>query len=103
MPGWNKLKEVFDDEFSTEKKKPAMMILVITDGEAEDLDLFDHALLKDRQAYVVIALLGYGKSHQEALRSFINVAHKNPHVRLIPFESETDPTKIAQTLLKMIQ
>lgn len=102
--GWRKLKAVYEEEFGNAKKKPILMALIITDGEALDNDEFDKLLLHDHESFAVIAVLGYGEEHEKALKCYASVAKKNPRVKVIPyFDSETDPKVIANTLLKMIQ
>lgn len=79
------------------------MVLVITDGEAEDTEQFAQALqsIGDR-AYVTLAIVGYGSDHDQALRAYNRVAEYNRHVKVLPFAGETDPNVIAQALIKMI-
>ncbi len=104
MPGWDKLIETYEDEFGTGPNRPKLMALVITDGEALDSHVFVDALDQSPDAYVTIALLGYGKAHDDALRSFKKLYEHHPErVRLLSFESETDPRVISSALIQMIQ
>ena len=105
MPGWNLLQSVYYKEFGKlpEKERPLLLALVITDGEAMDIDAFSAALERDSKSYVVIAILGYGAEHDDALRSFNNVAQRNYRVKVITLQAETDPESIARTLLRMIE
>ena len=52
--------------------------------------------------YVELAVVGYGAEHDAAYRSFCDVAARNKHVRVTPFDSHTNPDKIAKILYKMI-
>jgi hypothetical protein len=105
MPGWDELKDVYMEEFGNREPadRPLLMGLVVTDGEADDLNEFAEALKDDHNSYVVIALLGYGRDHDIALESFNRVANENPRVKVIPFGSKTSPKMIADTLLRMIE
>lgn len=106
MPGWKLLLDVYNEEFGNRSAEtaPILMALIITDGEAEDLQTFINALDSTPQAYITIALLGYGKEHMKALHGFQQLYQRHSHrVRLIPFESETDPTRIASAMIKMVE
>jgi len=106
VPGWNKLKQVYNEEFGDRKveDQPLLMALVITDGEAEDSGEFATLLLGQKaNIFVTVAVIGYGVEHNEAVRTYKYIADKNNHVRVIPFGAETDPRKIACTLLQMIE
>jgi len=105
MPGWNELKKTYDAEFgdSNVNDRPLLFALVITDGEAEDINEFAAILATDPNSYVVIASMGFGLEHDNALISFNNVAQSNPRVRVIPFKANTHPKTISNTLLKMIE
>jgi hypothetical protein len=105
MPGWDKLKEVYMDEFGerAEQDQPALLALVITDGEAADVQEFAHALKHDHKSYVVIAIMGYGTEHDRALQSFNQVAERNHRVKVITLSAATNPSSIARTLLRMIE
>jgi len=106
LPGWNKLFEVYRDEFGRQNPatRPTLMALIITDGEANDTAAFAATLssLRD-QAYAVIAIIGYGPDHDSAFQAYKQVESRNPHVRVIPFDSQSDPVIIAKTLLKMVE
>jgi len=106
MPGWRKLLHVFKDEFGKRRPKdrPVLMALVITDGEAEDGEEFGRALNSLHGAvFVTIAIIGYGRAHDECQAGYERLAQSNPHIRVVPLASETNPQVIADSLLKMIQ
>lgn len=97
--------EVFLEEFGhlNPEARPLLMALVITDGEAEDTNEFAQALRTiGERVYVTLAIIGYGAEHDQALRAYMKVAESNVHVKVLPFAGETDPSVIAQTLIKMI-
>jgi hypothetical protein len=78
IPGWQKLLEVYEEEFCEEEVKPLMMILVITDGEATDLAEFIATLEDNVQAYFTIALLGSGEEYENTFRSFWSLYQVQP-------------------------
>ena len=53
--------------------------------------------------YVVLAIIGYGPEHDQTLQAYQQVEAQNAHVRVIPFAGETDPEKIANALLRMME
>ncbi len=105
MPGWIALQSAYLEEFGQRavQDRPILLALIITDGDAKDITAFTSALANDHNSYCVIALLGYGQEHDAAYRSFMGVANQNNRVKIIPFEGNTNPAVIAETLLKMIE
>jgi len=106
MPGWNKLIEVYADEFGDRpiSQRPKLLALIITDGEARDFQKFAETIKKlGGNIYVELAIIGYGSEHDNALRSYQQAADQNPgHVEVRTFGSQTDPQQIAEGLLAMI-
>lgn len=103
MPAWKAALEDFLKEFGDEDEPPALLTLVITDGEATDAAEFARVLEKeDPSRYFAVAILGHGRGHDATLRSYQQVAQRNPkHVAVIPFESVTDPQAVADALILM--
>lgn len=106
VPGWNELIDTYNEEFGSlpADQKPALLALIITDGEARDIDEFTQVLAQARGGvYIVVALLGYGPEHDRAEAQWKQVAQQNPgHVQVMSFASETNPETIAHALLEMI-
>jgi hypothetical protein len=105
MPGWEKLVDVYLEEFGDVPKqdRPHLLALFITDGEADDTDQFAQTLAQAKGGvYVCIAILGYGAEHDRALQVYRQIEAQNNHVRVVTFGGETDPTVIADGLLSMI-
>jgi hypothetical protein len=106
MPGWNKLIEVYADEFGDRpvSQRPKLLALIITDGEARDFDKFAKTLKSlGGNIYVELAIVGYGIEHDNALKAYQQAADANPgHVEVRTFGSQTDPQQIAEGLLAMI-
>jgi len=106
LPGWNKLFEVYMEEFGGQNpaSRPILMALIITDGEANDTDAFAAALSSIRdQVYAVVAVIGYGPDHDAAFQAYKQVETRNSHVRVIPFDSQSNPIVIAKTLIRMVE
>lgn len=106
MPGWDKLLEVYADEFGNEppSARPKLLALIITDGEARDFHQFSQTLKSlSGNIYVELAIIGYGSEHDNALKDYQSAADANPgHVEVRTFGSQTDPQQIANGLLAMI-
>jgi len=105
MPGWEMLVGTYLAEFGDMPKqdRPHLLALVITDGEADDTAQFAKMLEQTKGGtYVCIAVLGFGQEHDAALATYRQIEATNSHVRVVTFESETDPTKIANDVLSMI-
>lgn len=105
MPGWEKLVEVYLEEFGDVPKldRPQLLALVITDGEADDTDKFAQTLAQAKGGvHVCIAILGFGEEHDRALKVYKDIETQNDHVRVVTFGSETNPDTIAQGVLSMI-
>jgi hypothetical protein len=106
MPGWNKLIEVYADEFGDRpvSQRPKLLALIITDGEARDFAKFAQTLKSlGGNIYVELAVIGYGSEHDNALKTYQQAADANPgHIEVRTFGSQTDPQQIAEGLLAMI-
>ncbi len=106
MPGFNMLLKTYSDEFGSEplEKRPLLMALVITDGEADDTEAFKNTVARATGSmYVVLVIIGYGAEHDRALHAYQQVEAQNAHVKVLPFAGETDPEVIASALFRMIE
>ena len=104
VPGWQVLKQAYNEEFGNRKEedKPLLMAVVITDGEADDVNEFAQIIRNDQSAYILIVLVGFGEDYQKAVFSFNNIQQVNKRVKVMSMGSQTDPHVIASTLLKMV-
>jgi hypothetical protein len=105
MPGWNMLVDTYMEEFGDQPKteRPAMLALVITDGEADDTNEFASTLAQAKGGtYVAVAIVGYGAEHDRALAAYQQIAAANEHVRVLTFAGETDPNVIADGLVSLM-
>lgn len=103
--GWNAIAGHYDDEFGDRpiQDQPRLAGLIITDGAAEDGDLFAELLAKQgKRTYIVVAVIGHGKAYERTVKQYTDIAKNNSHVRLLTFDSVTNPLIIARSLLALI-
>jgi len=107
MPGWRKIQQVYQEEFGTKPpdERPKLLLLVLTDGEADDTASFAQALSQiGGGTFVEIVITGYGAEHDQAFAAYQRVEQANQaHVRVTSLDSETNPETVARTLLRMIE
>lgn len=106
VPGWNLLMEHYAEEFGDRpvQDQPRLVGLVITDGEAEDARAFGDLLARQgSRTYVGVAVIGYGDAHDATVRQYETVAAaSNGHVRVLTFDSVTNPLVIARSMLALV-
>jgi hypothetical protein len=105
MPGWSLAVDDYMAEFGDTPKqdRPALLVLVLTDGEAEDMAEFEAECAKTGGGtYICVAVVGYGPDHDATLAAYQKLAAANPHVRAVSFGSETDPAVIAEGLNSLV-
>lgn len=105
MPAWRAAQEDYMDEFGDRDAldRPALLCLVITDGEATDAAEFGKVLESAGTGrYFAVAIVGHGEDHDKTLRSYQGAADKNPkHVTVLSFDSVTSPRVLADDLILM--
>lgn len=105
MPAWEAAQNDFLEEFGDRDvlDRPALLTLVITDGEATDAAQFEQVLRKAGPGrYFAVAIVGYGADHDSTLRSYQGAAQANPkHVTIMSFDSVTNPQELATDLILM--
>lgn len=105
MPGWQLAVDDYMEEFGDQPKqdRPALLTLVITDGEASDMPEFEAECAKTTGGtYICVAIVGYGPEHDATLAAYQKLAASNPHIRVVTFGSETDPNAIAEGLISLV-
>ncbi len=105
VPGWEKLVDIYTEEFGDRPKqdRPHLLALIITDGEAQDATEFAKVLEQQSSGtYVVVAVVGFGEDHDRTLAAYRSIAAGNSHVRVVTFGSSTDPKEISGALLSLI-
>ncbi len=105
MPAWRAAQEDYMSEFGDRDAmdRPALLTLVITDGEATDADQFAHVLASAGTGrYFAVAIVGHGTEHDRTLLAYQGAATSNPkHVTVLSFDSVTDPKVLANDLIVM--
>lgn len=105
MPGWQLAVDDYMEEFGDTPKqdRPALLVLVVTDGEAADMPEFEAECAKTSGGtYICVAIIGYGAEHDATLAAYQKLAASNPHIRVVSFGSETDPSTIAEGLTSLV-
>jgi hypothetical protein len=105
MPGWQLAVDNYMEEFGDTPKqdRPALLALVITDGEAKDMAEFEAECAKTTGGtYICVAIIGFGPEHDATLAAYQKLADANKHVRVVTFGSETDPDVIAEGLISLV-
>jgi hypothetical protein len=105
MPAWELAEQAYLEEFGETPAldRPALLTLVITDGEAKDAADFGKVLEQAKVGrYFCVAVVGFGPDHDQTLNTYRQVAASNPHVRLVTFGGETNPQTIADGLISLV-
>jgi hypothetical protein len=106
MPGWKLVVEDYLDEFGkkAEEDRPALVLLVITDGEAADMQQFEAECAKAHgHIYIAIAVVGYGPEHNDTVAAYEAISARNGHIKVYNFGSTTDPSTLAEGLLALVE
>lgn len=105
MPAWRAAQEDYMEEFGDRDAmdRPALLCLVITDGEATDAAEFGKVLeTAGAGRYFAVAIVGHGDDHDRTLASYQHAAQSNPkHVTVLSFDSVTNPRELANDLILM--
>ena len=113
MPAWKAALADYDEEFGDRDpdEQPVMEVVIITDGEADDWQAFGDVLEKATAKRVfVVAIVGHGPKHDATLQAYQSAVQKNQaqdkfgksHVKVVSFDSVTDPSEIATDLITMV-
>ena len=105
MPGWKLVVEDYLEEFGkqAEEDRPALLLLVVTDGEAADMAVFEAECARAHgHTYVAVAVVGYGADHDNTIAAYQKISASNNHVQVYNFGSTTDPTAFAEALLAIV-
>jgi len=79
-----------------------LLALLLTDGEAADLQALEAALLQDPRVFVLVALVGFGADHDASFVSFQGLAARNQRVKLVSFTGEQNARAIGDTLSRIV-
>jgi len=104
-PALRKLTDLYMEEFgdTPDIDRPLQLTVVLTDGEASDLDDVVAWLSKlSSRTFVVFAVLGFGPDHDHALAAYRQVEANNKQMRVVTVGGSTNPDEIANALLSLI-
>ncbi len=105
---WQAAQDAYLEEFGQVPvtTRPALLTLVITDGEAADAAEFAEVMRgagASSNMYFCIAIIGFGTEHDATLQSYRAVEAANPdHVRVVTFGGESDPQAVANALISLV-
>jgi hypothetical protein len=106
MPGWEAAQESYLEEFGDVPAldRPVLLVLVITDGEAEDWDQFSQVLEQaNATRKFCVAIVGHGEDHDRTLAAYRAAEARNgKNVRVVTFGGETDPAAVANDLILLL-
>jgi hypothetical protein len=108
MAAWQAAQDAYLEEFGEVPvtTRPALLTLVLTDGEAADGAQFAEVMrAADAKSnmYFCIAIVGFGTEHDATLKSYKAVEAANPHhVRVVTFGGQADPQAIANALISLV-
>jgi len=113
MPAWKAALADYDEEFGDRDpdEQPVMEVVVLTDGEADDWMEFEPVLEKATAKCVfAVAIVGHGQRHDATVAAYQEGARKNQaqdkfgksHVKVVSFDSVTDPEEIAADLITLV-
>jgi len=117
MAAWNQALDEYEEEFGdkAERERPVHLVLVATDGELDDMDEFQHAL-QTASAHRVFVVMVFGADgdgddrHSKTLAQYSKEAERqkaaDPHgksyIRIVSFDGDTDPKRIAEDMITLV-
>ncbi|KAJ3030925.1 UNVERIFIED_CONTAM: hypothetical protein HDU68_007286 [Siphonaria sp. JEL0065] len=107
VAGFSKILDIYNGQFGDLPlyNQPKMVTLVITDGEALDInDLAVMILTMDfTNIYLVFALIGFGTDYENARVRLAELSKLNNHIRVIEMKNETQAHEIANVCLSLVR
>ena len=101
MPAIKAAETAYQAEFGDVplRKRPAMEVLIITDGKLSDPKPFEEWLAQaDELCVVAVAVIGYGKGHDEAVEHYEELARKNKFLTCAALTGVSNPAEVALDL-----
>lgn len=118
MSAWNQALDEYDGEFGDRlpQERPVHLVLIATDGELDDEQQFDIKALSTASAHRIFVAMVFGADgdgdtrHTDCLNQWTRLASQqqqaDPHgksfIRVISFDSVTDPDEIAQDMITLV-
>lgn len=101
MPAIHAAETAYQAEFGDRpmRNRPALEVLIITDGKLSDPEPFEKWLSQaDELCVVAVAVIGYGDGHDEAVRHYRKLAAKNKYLTVVALTGVSDPREVAMDL-----
>lgn len=101
MPGIRAAETAYQAEFGNRplRNRPAMEVLIITDGMISDAGPFEEWLSQaDELCVVCVAVIGYGHGHDQAVDHYKKLAASNRYLTYMALTGVSDPKEIALDL-----
>jgi hypothetical protein len=101
MPAIRAAETAYQAEFGEVplRKRPAMEVLIVTDGKLSDPEEFERWLAQaDELCVVAVAVIGYGPGHDQAVAHYQALAEKNKFITCAALTGVSDPAEVALDL-----
>jgi hypothetical protein len=101
MPAVRAAETAYQAEFGEVplRKRPAMEVLIITDGKLSDPEEFEAWLAQaDETCVAAVAVIGYGRGHDEAVAHYRALAATNKYLTCVALTGVSDPREVALDL-----
>lgn len=118
MSAWEQALNEYDEEFGDkpERERPVHLVAIATDGELDDADEFASRALSTASAHRIFLVMIFGADgdgdarHSATLAQYSKLAAQqqsaDPHgkscIRVISFDSVTDPKEIAEDMISLV-
>jgi hypothetical protein len=98
MPAIKAAEIAFQAEFGDIplRKRPALEVLVVTDGKLNDPEPFEKWLSQaDETCVIAVAVIGFGTGHDHAVEHYKALAAKNKYLTYVALTGVSDPQEVA--------
>lgn len=98
MPAIHAAEIAFQAEFGDIplRKRPALEVLVVTDGKLNDPEPFEKWLSQaDETCVIAVAVIGWGDGHDHAVEHYKALAAKNKYLTYVALTGVSDPQEVA--------
>jgi hypothetical protein len=118
MSAWEQALNEYDEEFGDkpERERPVHLVLIATDGELDDVDDFASKALSTAGAHRIFLVMVFGadgdgeERHSATLSQYSKIAsaqqaadpHGKSYIRIVSFDSVTDPQEIAEDMIALV-
>jgi hypothetical protein len=119
MSAWEQGLNEYDEEFGDkpEREQPVHLVLISTDGELDDMDVFEKEALSTAGPHRVFVVMVFGYDddpdnprHTRCLEQYGKIAkaqqaadpHGKKYINVVSFDGETDPNAVAADIRTMV-